>query len=72
MRSVFYFTQFEISRKDSLFNLKLFSISLFRLYSFIMEEHGMFVEKTVEEDERNQHERCLRMAIKVTKIIYLN
>ncbi len=30
-----------------------------------MEEHGMFVEKNVEENERNQHERCLRLAIKV-------
>ena len=30
-----------------------------------MEEHGMFVEKTVEEDDRNEHERFLRLAIKV-------
>jgi hypothetical protein len=30
-----------------------------------MEEHGMFVEKTVEEGHRNEHERFLRLAIKV-------
>jgi hypothetical protein len=45
--------------------MKVVSITLFRFYSFIMEEHGMFVEKNVEENERNQHERCLRLAIKV-------
>ena len=30
-----------------------------------MEEHGMFVETTVKEDERNEHETHIRMAITV-------
>jgi hypothetical protein len=30
-----------------------------------MEEHGMFVETSVAENERNEHEDYLRMAIKV-------
>ena len=33
----------------------------------IMEEHDMFVEKTVKETERNEHERFLRLAIKVSR-----
>jgi hypothetical protein len=32
----------------------------------IMEEHDMFVEKTVKETERNEHEKFLRLAIKVS------
>jgi hypothetical protein len=32
-----------------------------------MEEHGMFVGKSVEEGERNEHEKYLRLAIKVNK-----
>ncbi len=50
--------------------MKIVEISLFRLYSFIMEEHGMFVEKTVEESERNQHEKHLRLAIKVRNYLF--
>jgi hypothetical protein len=32
-----------------------------------MEEHGMFVEKSVEEDHRTEHEKYIRMAIKVRR-----
>lgn len=32
---------------------------------FNMEEHGMVVEKSVDVDERSEHERFLRLAISV-------
>jgi len=33
-----------------------------------MEEHDMFVEQSVVENERNEHEENLRLAIKVKKL----
>lgn len=42
-------------------------LHLFRIDIIIMEEHGMFVGKSVEEGERNEHEKYLRVAIKVNK-----
>jgi hypothetical protein len=33
-----------------------------------MEEHGMFIETSVVESERNEHEKFLRLAIKVNKL----
>jgi hypothetical protein len=37
-----------------------------------MEEHGMFVETSVAENERNEHEDYLRMAIKVRIDLFWN
>lgn len=33
-----------------------------------MEEHGMFVEQNVTENERDQHEKYLRLAIQVNRL----